>query len=144
MYGIPRIHESRNLKQARPPCGQYVDLLRTEMRSLLPHNFIILPHFFEFVNPLYQKSGAPYKRRATRSSLGELILSHSAKGTFKILRKILEFRTGCYAAVGISDSFVILPATNVANVFFHSKHPFLKNERRCSVYSCRKLLIKKV
>ena len=35
MYSSPVIHESRNLKQARPD-GQYVDLLRF-LRLLLPH-----------------------------------------------------------------------------------------------------------
>ena len=38
MHSFKAIHESRNLKQARP-FGQYVDLLRTlfGVRSLLPH-----------------------------------------------------------------------------------------------------------
>ena len=35
MYSFTVIHESRNLKQARPD-GQYVDLLRF-LRLLLPH-----------------------------------------------------------------------------------------------------------
>lgn len=36
MYRFTGIHESRNGKQARP-VGQYVDLLRTGVRLLLPH-----------------------------------------------------------------------------------------------------------
>ena len=40
MYSLPVIHESRNLKQARP-FGQYVDLLRFRARYSLMGFFIL-------------------------------------------------------------------------------------------------------
>ena len=33
--------------------GQYVDLLRREIRLLLPHNLVTLPYHFNFVKCLY-------------------------------------------------------------------------------------------
>ena len=52
MYSFPVIHESRDLKQARP-CGQYVDLLRLcahySLTDLIQF-WDIIAHFFSFVN----------------------------------------------------------------------------------------------
>ena len=59
MYSLPVIHESRNLKQARP-FGQYVDLLRrSACYSLTSDNHhIIICHICQDIDNIF------YKKRA--------------------------------------------------------------------------------
>jgi len=49
----------------------------------------------------------------------EAILAYSAKGTSKILGKVLKFRSGSDSVSRITDCFVIFPATSVTYVLFH-------------------------
>ena len=51
------------------------------------------------------------------SVLRELILAYSAKGTLKVLGKILKLSAGSDAALGAANLLVIFPSANVANVF---------------------------
>ena len=52
MHSFTDIHESRDLKQARP-YGQYVDLLRLHARYSLIGTYETLPLMEYFVNILY-------------------------------------------------------------------------------------------
>ena len=72
------LHESRNLKQARP-FGQYVDLLRNALAT--PSFPYIIPQKFPFVNPYFSKATAP--RTLPRHSLRPLqnYTTSSNKGT---------------------------------------------------------------
>ena len=60
MHGKAALHESRNLKQARP-FGQYVDLLRRKMRSLLPHSMNYITFWYACQGFFCKTTSAPQK-----------------------------------------------------------------------------------
>ena len=49
----------------------------------------------------------------------KVIFSNAAKRALKILGQILKLRTGGNADFGIALFLVVLPAANVAKIFFH-------------------------
>ena len=50
---------------------------------------------------------------------GKLLFAHAAHRAEKILREIFKLSAGRNTVVGITDSFVVNPTANFADVLFH-------------------------
>ena len=77
-----------------------------------------MPHFFDIfaLFRLCLNEAAPF---VFLLLLAEEILAYSAKGTLKILGKILELRAGSNSLVGSAKLLVIFPSASVAYIFCH-------------------------